>query len=372
MKYLIFIVSLSFLFSACTESNSGKKKTTSPSAQKIITSGIYKGNSTLQYTGKAGELVVVCDNTIFTDEVFVALDSVFGDYIKPYYPPEKRFTVLQMNEDRYVKIGKRVRNLMMLEIDPSISKGDPQVIVKRDFYARTQIVTEILAHNNEDLLYAVNNLLSEIVGIYDQQEWNREYIRHKEENNTVARRKLSKQFGITLDLPNQGKYESVKSSFARISLPDRSRQMDIQADGGFSSAKANFIQSGIMIWSFDYKDSSQLTPEYLMKARDTILKYNALHEIDGVYMGTQDHPAVIPVHNRIKIGDVEGYEFRGLYKFTGRFEPSGGKFWSFHFKHPNRDKIIAISAYLDAPPTMSSSMDIRRLQAILYSLKITE
>ena len=372
MKYFLFLISASLLLGACSEDRSSKKKSKSPSSQKIITSGIYKGNSTLQYTGKAGELVVVCENTIFTDEIFTALDSLFGDYIKPYYPPEKRFTVLQMNQDRYNKIGKRVRNLMKLEINPTIEKGNPQVIIKKDFYARTQILTEILAHDNEDLIYATNHLLSDVVAIYDQQEWNREYIRHKEENNTVGRRKLSKQFGITLDLPSQGRYESIKSSFARISLPDRSRQMDIQADGGFSSAKANFIQSGILIWSFDYKDSSQLTPAYLMKARDTILKYNALHEIEGVYMGTQDHPAVIPVHNRIKIGDVEGFEFRGLYKFTGRFEPSGGKFWSFHFKHPTRDKIIAISAYLDAPPTMSSSMDIRRLQAILYSLKITE
>lgn len=372
MKHFIYILSISLLFGACSEESSQKKKGNSPSSQKITTSGIYKGNSNLQYTGKAGELVVVCDNTIFTDEIFTALDSIFGDYIKPYYPPEKRFTILQMNQDRYNKVGKRVRNLMKLEINSEIKKGDPQVIIKKDFYARTQILTEILAHDNEDLLYATNNLLSHVASIYDQQEWNREYIRHKEENNTVARRKLSSQFGITLDLPNQGKYESIKSSFARISLPDRSRQMDIQADGGFSSAKANFIQSGIMIWSFDYKDSSQLTPEYLMKARDTILKYNALHEIEGVYMGTQDHPAVIPVNNRIKIGNVEGFEFRGLYKFTGRFEPSGGKFWSFHFKHPNRDKIIAISAYLDAPPTLASSMDLRRLQAILYSLKITE
>lgn len=372
MKKFFFFSLLAFFFATCTAEEPSDSTRKKASAQKIVKSGIYTGNSTLQYTGKAGELIVVCENTLFTEEIFTALDSVFGDYIKPYYPPEKRFTVIQMNHDRYTKIGKRVRNLMKLEISETIPKGDPQIIIKKDFYARTQLLTEIIAHDNEDLLYAAHNQLNEVIKIYDQQEWNREYIRHKEENNTVARNKLSKQFGITLDLPNQGNYESVKPSFARISLPDRSRQMDIQADGGFSSAKANFIQSGIMIWSFDYKDSSQLTPEYLMKARDTILKYNALHEIEGVYMGTQDHQAVIPVHNRMKIGEVEGYEFRGLYKFTGRFEPSGGKFWSFHFKHPTRNKIIAISGYLDAPPTMASSMDIRRLQAILYSLKITE
>jgi len=372
MNYFIFTIITLLLFTGCSENIPKKNNNKGPSSERIMTSGIYRGNSTLQYTGKSGELNVVCDNTIFTTEVFTALDSVFGDYIKPYYPPEKRFTVIQMNEDRYIKVGKRIRNLMKLEINTAVKKGDPQIIIKRDFFARTQILTEILAHDNEDLLYAVHNLLSDAAFIYDRQEWNREYIRHQEQNNVVSRKKLSKQFGITLDLPVDGNYESIKSSFARISLPDRSRQMDIQGGGGYSSTKANFIQSGVMIWSFDYRDSSQLTPEYLMRTRDTVLKYNALHELDGVYMGTQDHPAVIPVHNLLKIGNIQGHEFRGLYKFTGRFEPSGGKFWSFHFKHPTRNKIIAISAYLDAPPTMASSADIRRLQAILYSLKVTE
>lgn len=366
--YLILL----FLFSiGCNEETqtTGKSK---KAGTRIHQSGIYQGNSTQQYTGSAGELVVVSDNTVFTETVYHAIDSIFGDYIRPYYPAQKHFETIHMDFNRYQKIGKRIRNLLILDIQDTIPKGVPLIIIKKEFHARTQLLTEILAHDMDDLVDALLTKTSEAFSIYTQQEWYREYIRHKEDNNKIVRKRLAEQFGITLDFPNHIRYESVKPNFARISLPDRSRQMDLSADGGYSSAKANFIQSGIMIWTIPFKDSSQLDPDYLMRIRDTVLKYNARHEIQGVYMGTQDHPAVIPVSKRIKIGEIEGFEFRGLYKFTGRFEPSGGKFWSFHFKHPQLQKIVAISAYLDAPPTMNSAMDLRRLQAILYSLKIPE
>jgi hypothetical protein len=369
MKNLLFVLLSIILIIGCEDNKVSKRKKTST---KIAKSGVYQGNSTQQYTGSAGELIVVSDNTIFTEEVYYALDSVFGDFIRPYYPAQKYFEVKPMDFDRYQKIGKRLRNLMILDIQDTIQKGEPLIIIKKDFHARTQILTEVLAHDMDDLLFALKTQLSEAFDIYNQQEWYREYIRHKEDNNKMVRQQLAEQFGITLDFPNQVRYETVKPSFARISLPDRSRQMDLKADGGYSSSKANFIQSGIMIWTFPFKDSSQLEPDNLMRIRDTVLKYNAKHEISGVYMGTQDHPAALPVHKRIKIGDVEGYEFKGLFKFTGRFEPSGGKFWSFHFKHPTEEKVVAISAYLDAPPTMNAAMDLRRLQAIIYSLKIPE
>jgi hypothetical protein len=372
IRGFIYSVLLLVLFPSCGEAEAKQKKSAANSAKRIWQSGVYQGNSTLQYTGKAGELVVVGDNTLYTDIVVAAIDSVFGDYMRPYYPPQQYFNQVFMSFERYQKVGKRARNLLIIDIQDSIPKGDPRVIVKKAFYARTQLLTEIFAHDTDDLIDAILEQCPSVFTIYDQQEWYREYIRHKEENNHVARKKLAQQFGITLDIPGQARYESVKSSFARISLPDRSRQMDVKSQGGYSSAKANFIQSGVMIWSLPFRDSSQLNPDYLMRARDTVLKYNAKHEISGVYMGTQDHPAVVPTHRYIKIGDVQGLEFKGLFKFTGRFEPSGGKFWSFHFKHPKKDEIIAISAYLDAPPTMSSAMDLRRLQAIIYSLKIPE
>ena len=373
MKYFIYCLIGLVTFVSCREAEENQKSAIKKREKALTDStGIIHGNSTSKYIGKPGVMIVVSENTVYTGEVQEALDSFFGAFIRPYYPPQQKFELRHVSHERFNKGLQRSRNLIFLELSDAIEENAPEVVIKKDYYAKTQLAAYFRAKTMDDLVAVILKESPRIVELFDTQEWKREYYRHKRANNKVLKAKLKDQFGITLELPKKGKYETNRKNFAKIMLPDRSRQMDLQTRSNAESSKTNFIQSGIMIWQIPFKDSSQLNPAYLMRARDTILKYNALHEFPGVYMGTQDHPAVLPVHTRIKIGDVEGYEFKGLYKFTGRLEPSGGKFWSFHFLHPKRNKIIAISGYLDAPPTMNPTLDLKRIQAIIYSLKIED
>lgn len=369
IKYLSVFLFLLFVSCESHEKEIAEKK---EKIEKELTdvTGIVQGNSKAKYVGKAGELIVVADNTVFTEEIGELLDSTFGDYIRPFYPPQKMFEIRFLDIHSFKNTSLRIRNVLQLELTDKVER--PQLTVKKDYYANGQLYSVAKAKTMDELVDLLILETPRLVKLYDKQEWLREYHRHKKANNKVLKSKVKKQFGITLELPRTGRYESVQNNYAHILFPDRSRQMDLQtrAESAYSTSKANFIQSGIMLWQIPFKDSSQLDPAYLMKVRDTILKYNALHEYPGVYMGTQDHPAVIPVHKRIKVGTIEGYEFRGLYKFTGKLEPSGGMFWSFHFLHPERNKIVAVSAYLDTPPTMNPALDLRKLQAILYSVRL--
>jgi hypothetical protein len=373
MRLNVFLV-VFVLVVVCTNCESTSDNNELPEREKIVMDqeGVIHGGSTAQYVGSAGELIVIAENTVLTPELFTFLDTTFGDYILPYYPPQQKFELKHITPEKFQRGSRRIRNLLLIELDESIPAGKPKMVIKKDYFARTQLLTEIRAHSMSDLMELLHKEVEGLVKRYEAQEWKREFYRHKKDNNQSIKKQLVKQFGITLELPAKARFESNKNSFAKIMFPDRSRQMEMQGSEQYSASRANFIQSGIMIWTIPFSDSNQLTPDYLMRARDTILKYNALHEFPGVYMGTQDHPAVVPVHQRIKIGEVEGYEFRGLYKFTGRLEPSGGKFWSFHFLHPKRQVITAISGYLDAPPTMNPAFDLRRIQAVIYSLKIAE
>lgn len=375
MKYYLGIIALVFLMFSCSEDSDKKKKSgkSRSSVEKELKDGmILDGNSTALYTGKPGQLVVVSENTIYTDEVAALFDSIFGRFIRPYYPPEPKFEIYPRTPEDFQKGSKSLRNLIFLELDPSIPEGEPMLIIKKNYYSNTQLIAEFKANNMNDLYDILEERLEKLYERFDTQEWKREYYRHKKANNKVIKKKLREQFGIEFEIQSKAKYESKDNMYAHIILPERSRQMELEAGGGYNSTKANFIQSGIMVWQYDFKDSSQLTPAYLMRARDSILKKYAKHEIEGIYMGTQDHPAVVPVHEKFQIGDIVGYQFRGLFKFTGIMEPSGGKFWSFHFLHPKTNRIVAVSGYLDAPPTMSASLDLRKIQAIIYSLKIVE
>lgn len=373
MIRFFFLLSVFLVGFACTEKpREGKKPITKVEKAAIDSSGIIQGKSLNQYVGKAGELIVVAENTVFVDELALMLDTLFGELIAPYYPAQPKFEIKHITPEKFEKGIRRIRNVLVLELVDNQAQ-DPVTIVKKDYYAQTQLLTVIKASSMDGLVKEIADQAPRLVSLYENMEWKREFFRHSKDNNTVLKEQLAKQFGITLELPKLARYESNKSgNYAHIIFPQRSRQMDMISGEVASGSKANFIQSGIMVWKLPYNKKEQFTPEYLMRARDTLLKYNARHEFPGVYMGTQDHPAVLPVHSYIKINEVEGYEFRGMFKFTGRLEPSGGKFWSFHFIHPKRNEIIAVSGYLDAPPTMNPALDLRKIQAVLYSIQLVD
>jgi hypothetical protein len=333
---------------------------------------IVNGKSMSQYVGKPGRLMIVSENGIYTDEVEQLFDSIFAKEIRPFYPKHPYFEIYQRTPKAFGEKSKRLRNVIELNVSTKTPKGKPSMEVRKNYYAETQLYTVVKAHDINELYEFLEAELFSLFRLYDTQEWKREFYRHRKSKNTTVNKKLAQKFGIQLQLPDKFRYESIDDQYAVILLPERSRQMEMKVGDALNSTKANFIQSGIMIWQYKYEDSTQLKPESLMQKRDTILKHHAKHEIPGVYMGTQDHPAVLPEYERFKVNGIEGYQFRGLFKFTGKLEPSGGKFWSFHFKHPERNTIVAISGYLDAPPTMSPSFDINRIRAILYSLKLTE
>ena len=111
----------------------------------------------------------------------------------------------------------------------------------------------------------------------------------------------------------------------------------------------------------------------LMKARDTMLKYNVPHESSGMYMGSQYNEFVYPEYSRSSNynGTLNGIEIRGMFVFKGRYRHStGGAFWSFHFLHPKTKKVVCVSGYVDAPSTTSWTHAIRELQAIWKSVTI--
>lgn len=369
---IVIIILLTYSCEEAGNTNENKTVLNQQTSSEYKRVRIVDGNSISQYVGKPGRLMVVAENGLFTKEIAHLFDSIFAKEVRPYYPKHPYFEIYHRTPKEFKENSRRLRNVVRLNISESTPKGKPRMVVRKNYFAQTQMYTDVYAHDINEMYTFLEEELFSLFRLYDTQEWKREFYRHSSKENKPVNKRLSKKFGIKLELPDKFRYESIDNQYGIILLPDRSRQMEMKVGNAINSQKANFIQSGVMIWQYPYKDSSQMKPSYLMKLRDTILKYHAEHEMPGVYMGTQDHPAVIPEYERFKINGIEGYQFRGLFKFTGVMEPSGGKFWSFHFKHPKRETIVAISGYIDAPPTMSPSFDINRIRAIIYSLKITD
>lgn len=322
-------------------------------------------------TGKVGDILVVTDSTIWASDIRDCLDSNLTQFIMPYFPDVATFELIHKTPGQFEQGVKRYRNILFLKLDPK-HKGEKGTIVKRkNVWAHGQMVVEITAKDYKMLEATCAAGLDEVHDIFDDISWRRIIDHFATNDNRTVLKEIKKQFGIEIVLPSHSEIVTKKKNFYRIEFPSSSRPIEFEGMG--KTEDVGLVLSGLMIYQYDYRDSSQFDFDNLLRDRDTILKYYVPHEIEGLYMGTQYEKIVYPEGNVAYSanGKVKGYEIRGMFMFTGKpIHATGGAFWEFHFKHPKRNKIICLSGYVDAPPTTSWTHPLREIEAVLRSVKI--
>lgn len=327
-------------------------------------------SSEVYVTGKVGEILVVCDDAIWNSSIHSDLDSNLTRFIMPYFPDVATFELLHYNDKNFVGAVKRHRNVLFLTIDQNHKGNKGKLQYRDDVWANNQLVIEIIAKDYTQLVQTINAGADHIHEKFEYESWNRIRKRFAEEKNNRIDSELKQNFGVHIDLPNASKMVSSRKNFCRIELPAASRPIEFV---GASKQDLGTIFSGIMVYQYPYTDSSQLGIDQLLKARDTMLKYNVPHETQGLYMGTQYNEFVYP-HSSEESNfkeTINGIEVRGMFEFKGRFQHStGGAFWSFHFLQPKTNQLVCVSGYVDAPSSTSWTHAIREIQAIWKSVTI--
>ncbi len=329
-------------------------------------------NTGLSVTGKVGEILVVCEQGVWDSPIQQVLDSNLTQWILPYLPDVATFQLTHKTPNHFTQGVKRYRNTLFLNVDPA-HKGDHGTIVKRkDVWAKDQLVIDVTAKDFNQLLETCKLGLSEVHKEFDRIEWKRLINNFAKVKNQRIRDQINENFGCDMVLPSNAKIVTKRTNFYRIEFPPASRPLEFVGTG---TQDAGDIFSGLMIYQYDYADSSQFELKRLLQDRDTMLKYNVPYEVEGMYMGTQYSDFVYPEGNVItnESGKLKGYEMRGMFMFTGLPKHStGGAFWAFHFINEHTKKLVCVSGYVDAPPTTSWTHPLREVQAILRSVEIVE
>ncbi|MCH2224558.1 MAG: DUF4837 family protein [Crocinitomicaceae bacterium] len=332
-----------------------------------------KDNLGLVATGKVGEVLVVCEQGIWDSEIKTHLDSGLTQFIMPYFPDVATFELSHRTIERFTGGYKRHRNTLMINIDPNY-EGEKGIIEKRlDVWANQQIVIEMKGKDFNQILELCKKGIGSVHDEFDKKEWSRIAERFGRQRDGTVQSSIEKNFGISVEFPNGTKLLDAKKNFYNIELPVQSRPIDFVGSG---SSDAGLMSTRIMIYQYDYIDSTQFDFKNLLMARDTMLKYNVPYfDIEGMYMGTQYAPMVYPegTVSTSADGKVKGFEMRGMYLFTGRSKHApGGGFWAFHFVNPKTKKLICVSSAMWAPPTTSWTQPLREIQAILKSVSFVE
>lgn len=327
-------------------------------------------NSQLTVAGKVGEILVVTDKGVWESDLKECLDTNLTQWILPYLPDVATFELIHKTPNHFSQGVKRYRNILFINLDADY-KGERGLIEKRkDVWARGQLVIDITAKDYEQLVATCVAGLDEVHDAFDDISWRRLIKHFKAASNVNVRKEITDNFGIDLVLPEHSKIITRRTNFYTVEFPPASRPIEF---AGAGTQDMGLVGSGVMIYQYDYKDSTQFNHEKLLKARDTMLKYNVPHEIEGLYMGTQYEPVIYPEGNEIMNASntLNGYEMRGMFMFKGRpIRSTGGAFWAYHFVNPKTKKLICLSGFVDAPSTTSWTHFLREVQAVIRSVEI--
>lgn len=327
-------------------------------------------NSAIPVTGKIGEILVVCDNDVWNSPVKECLDTNLTQFIMPYFPDVATFELIHKTHKHFTKGIKRYRNMMFIHMDPDY-KGNIGKVEKRiGVWATDQIVIDITANSYNQLVETCQKGLGKVHDEFDEFEWKRIKKYYGNRSNSLIDKKVAKNFGIELVLPDGAKLVTTRTNFFRIKFQNASRPIDFGGGGGQDPGT---ILAGLMIYQYPYFDTSQFDMKNLFQARDTMLYHNVPSDYEGMYMGTQYDQFIYPEGEFTKnaSGKLNGLEMRGMFKFVGRgMRGTGGAFWAYHFVNPKTKKLVCVSGYVDAPSTTSWTQSLREIQAVLKSIEI--
>ncbi len=323
--------------------------------------------------GKVGQLLVVCNENLWKSDLKPYLDSNMTQFILPYFPDVPTFLMIHKTPEHFERGVKRYRSILFVKIDPNHTGDHAKLELRKDVWAIDQMVIDLIARDTDQLLrFCKTNGLQRAHDEFEDMEWRRMMNIYAEDHNPSIDPDLAENFGIKLALPKGTQIVNKRKNFFRLDFPMGAKPIEFSNAG---SQEKGVVFSGIMIYQYDYKDSSQFELERLLMARDTMLKYNAPYQVPGMYMGTQYTDLVYPEGNASTNfnGSVHGYEMRGMYTFVGRpLHAPGGAFWAFHFIHPKRKKLICLSGFLDAPSTASWIHELRGIEAVLKSVELVD
>jgi hypothetical protein len=352
-RYIIPIIAFVFLINSSCEINTKRFSSTG-----------------LTVTGNIGEILVVCDKAIWESEIKNHLDTNLTQWIMPYFPDVATFELVHKTPSHFDQGVKRFRNTLFITIDPKHSKKRADIQKRMNVWAHDQMVIDIIGKDFNQVLEGCKYGLKSVHAEYDYMEWKRILKNFKTNKSTNIQEKIAANFGITVALPEGARIVTKRTNFYRVEFPSGSRPIEFVGSG---TQDVGTIFSGILIYQYDFKDSSQFLLENLLMARDTMLKYNVPHEIEGMYMGTQYTKLVYPEGNEMtnEKGTISGYEMRGMFVFTGKpIHATGGAFWAYHFVNKKTKKLVCVSGYVDAPSTTSWTHPLREIQAILKSVEL--
>jgi hypothetical protein len=295
-------------------------------------------------SGKAGEVVVVANKSLWNSEIGEALREVLASEY-PYLPqPEPAFNLVNITSDMFSSAFQIHRNLVIVEVGNNHKEA--KMTSQKDYWASPQIIIKITGPDSESVAALIKEQHARLWTLIDQAEVDRQSSNARKYADRKIKAEIEQKFGISLSMP-EGYHKNNPAG-----NPDNFMWY------GYDT---NFASIGIFIYSYPYTDTAQFSQKALNDKRQELLKDHVPSSREGSYMIT--NPYVEPEYTALTYKGVFLGRLRGLWEIHNGY--MGGPFVSYSMVV--NGKIVTVEGYVYAPKTEKRNY-VRQAVGILLTM----
>ncbi len=306
----------------------------------------------LQKPGSSGatyEMLVVCGNKVWESSIGEQIRNYYNQFDTTINQTEPLYTTPHITQQTFDKnkMFQNHRNVLQVIIDTS---NDPKIEKIVNKFSQPQRIFRITVRNEEEFTKLFNEYKSTIYDSFVEAERIRINKFFKQQKDNKMAFFLDEKFGLTLSLPT-GFYVAKDAT-----------------DFVWLWRKTPKVDYGILVYTENYIDTTQLDPRAVIQLRDILTFEHIPGDLPESYMQvvTDKFPVASYATN---FNGVYSTELRGLWETREDF--MGGPFLHYAIVDEINNRVVHLDAFLYAPG-QDKRDELLQLEAILHTLEISE
>jgi len=306
------------------------------------------GSKSPDSIGSGSEIIVVCNKLKWDSAVGDTIRKALMQSLTGLSEAEPEFTLIFLPEQNFDKFLHTNCNILEIDINPENKTSEVETLT--DIWSHPQQVIKIKAGSDTAFTNIFAKHRESIKLLFHQNERARFSAQNAFSRNLVAEKLIDDQFGLKMVVSNE--FNLIRKT------PDF---LWLRADTSNNNI-------GFMIYSYPYKDTTQMNPTVALDSRDRYTKLYVPGPVAGTYMDIE-RDVNAPVSRKMLFKNMFAIETRGLWNTVGDFK--GGPFINYTIVDAAHHRIVVFDGYVNSPNTPKRDY-IRQLESIIWGAEFGE
>lgn len=319
------------------------------------------------YSGNAGEVVVVMHNRYWNSSAGEAVKNTLSKAQYGLPQDEPVFNMVHIAPKDFARIFQTHRNIFIIDFSENYQEVKSEI--KMNSWSNGQVVIKIMSPQEALFTEFMNKNSENIIRQFNEAEVKRLIDKNVKNGELKLSEDIYKKYGFSV-MPEKDYYLAKEDSGFLWLRSEKGRNL-----GGYEHQ----VSKGILIYWYDYTDTSLFSPDRLIAIKDSIGKKYVSGAAPDSYMATS-FKGMPPQAKRISVKekksktksrneeakDIFAVEIRGLWRMENDF--MGGPFVSLTMLDEKRNRIITGEGYVFAPQFDKRDY-LREVEAVIKSIE---